>query len=78
MIETPEIPLETMKRDREPRAERDAYAYPNGYARAVTTVGEGRHVQHRSVLRHPLEALKTTNPNVNPNAMGVGTVLQIP
>lgn len=81
MIETPEIPLETMSSaTASPEPSATLTPTPTATPEPVTfTVGEKDDMFSIALYYGiPLEALKTANPNVNPNAMGVGTVLQIP
>jgi LysM repeat protein len=81
MIETPEIPLETTSSaTASPKPSATLTPTPTATPEPVTfTVGEKDDMFSIALYYGiPLEALKTANPNVNPNAMGVGTVLQIP
>lgn len=81
MIETPEIPVETMSSaTASPEPSATLSPTPTATPEPVTfTVGEKDDMFSIALYYGiPLEALKTANPSVNPNAMGVGTVLQIP
>jgi len=81
MIETPEIPVETTSSaTASPEPSATLTPTPIATLEPVTfTVGEKDDMFSIALYYGiPLEALKTTNPNVNPNAMGLGTVLQIP
>ena len=81
MIETPKISVETMSSaTASPEPSATLTPTPTATPEPVTfTVGEKDDMFSIALYYGiPLEALKTANPNVNPNAMGVGTVLQIP
>ncbi len=81
MIEIPEIPVETTSSaTASPEPSATLTPTPTATPEPVTfTVGEKDDMFSIALYYGiPLEALKTANPNVNPNAMGVGTVLQIP
>ena len=81
MVESPEFPLETASSETiTPEPSATLTPTPTATPEPVTfTVGEKDDMFSIALYYGiPLEALKTANPNVNPNAMGVGTVLQIP
>lgn len=81
MVEIPEIPVETTSSaTASPEPSATLTPTPTATPEPITfTVGEKDDMFSIALYYGiPLEALKTANPNVNPNAVGVGTVLQIP